>query len=343
MTAGASDFRALEAKNRRETVVLVSFLLALAVALGFLLDLWAGDMRIVDGRLVGFPVLAVAALCFGGVQALTSFYAGASLVLASVHARPLKPDSLEHQTVLNVIHEMSLAARMPVPAAYVMDDPSPNAFATGRDPQHSVICVTQGLIDQMDREELQGVIGHEMSHVRDYDIRTMMMVAVMVGGIAMLSDFVYRMSFFGGFGGRRSSSSRSNGNSGEAGAIIAIAVIVLAVLAPIIAQMVAMAVSREREYLADASSVEFTRNPRALLRALERLQQVESPLKAGTAGTAHLFMVNPREGAREDKEGFFDNLFSTHPPLGKRIARLRAMLGASGAAPSTPPAAGAQS
>jgi heat shock protein HtpX len=232
---------------------------------------------------------------------------------------------------------------MPVPAAYVMDDPSPNAFATGRDPQHSVICVTQGLIDQMDREEMQGVIGHEMSHIRDYDIRTMMMVAVMVGGIAMLSDFVYRMSFFGGFGGRRSRSSGSNGDNGEAGAIIAVAVIVLAVLAPIIAQMVAMAVSREREYLADASSVEFTRNPRALLRALERLQQVESPLKAGTAGTAHLFMVNPREGAREDKEGFFDNLFSTHPPLNKRIERLRAMLGASGAAPAAPPAAGAQS
>jgi heat shock protein HtpX len=342
MTAGASDFRALEAKNRRQTVVLVSFLMALAVALGLLLDLWAGDMRLIDGRLVGFPVLAVAALCFGSAQALASFYAGASLVLLSVHARPLKPDSLQHQTVLDVIREMALAARMPVPAAYVMDDPSPNAFATGRDPQHSVICVTQGLIDQMDREELQGVIGHEMSHIRDYDIRTMMMVAVMVGGIAMLSDFVYRMSFFGGFGGRRSSN-RSNGDSGEAGAIIAIAVIVLAVLAPIIAQLVAMAVSREREYLADASSVEFTRNPRALLRALERLQQVESPLKAGTAGTAHLFMVNPREGAREDKEGFFDNLFSTHPPLGKRIQRLRAMLGAAGAAPSAPPAAGAQS
>jgi heat shock protein HtpX len=342
MRAGASDFRALEAKNRRQTVVLVSFLMALAVALGFLLDLWAGDMRIIDGRLVGFPVLAVAALCFGSVQALASFYAGASLVLLSVHARPLQPDSLEHQTVLDVIREMALAARMPVPAAYVMDDPSPNAFATGRDPQHSVICVTQGLIDQMDREELQGVIGHEMSHIRDYDIRTMMMVAVMVGGIAMLSDFVYRISFFGGFGARRSRSD-SGGDSGEAGALIAVAVIVLAVLAPIIAQLVAMAVSREREYLADASSVEFTRNPRALLRALERLQQVESPLKAGTAGTAHLFMVNPREGAREDKEGFFDNLFSTHPPLNKRIERLRAMLAASGAAPSAAPAAGAHS
>jgi heat shock protein HtpX len=339
MTAAPSDFRALEAKNRRQTIVLVTVLMAIAAALGFSLDLWARDFQFINGHLVGFPVLTVAALCFGSAQALASFYAGSSLVLLSVHARPLQPDSLQHQTVLDVIREMALAARMPVPAAYVMDDPSPNAFAAGRDPQHSVICVTQGLIDQMDREELQGVIGHEMSHVRDYDIRTMTMVAVMVGGIAMLSDFVYRMSFFGGFGGRRSRSN-SNGESAEAGAIIGLIVIVLAVLAPIIAQLVAMAVSREREYLADASSVEFTRNPRALLRALERIAQVESPLKAGTAGTAHLFMVNPREGAREDKEGFFDNLLSTHPPLNKRIERLRAMMGA--AAPA-PPAAGAQS
>ncbi len=342
MTAGASNFRALEAKNRRQTVMLVGVLMAIAAALGFSLDLWARDVAFVNGQIVGFPILTVAALSFGSVQALASFYAGASLVLLSVHARPLQPDSLQHQTVLNVIREMAIAAQMPVPSAYVMDDPSPNAFASGRDPQHSVICVTQGLIEQMDREELQGVIGHEMSHIRDYDIRTMTMVAVMVGGIAMLSDFVYRMSFYGGFGGRRSRSS-SDSEGGDAGAIIAIVVIVLAVIAPIIAQLVAMAVSREREYLADASSVEFTRNPRALLRALERIQQVESPLKAGTAGTAHLFMVNPRESAVEDGEGFFDNLLSTHPPLKKRIERLQAMLGASGAGVGASPSAGAQS
>ena len=166
-----------------------------------------------------------------------------------------------------------------------------------------------------------------MSHIRDYDIRTMMMVAVMVGGIAMLSDFFFRMMFYsGGRGGRRS----DNKDDGGAVAIIYIVTLVLAVLAPIIARLVAMAISRQREYLADASSVEFTRNPRALLRALEKIASTESPLKACTAGTAHLFMVNPREGAREDQEGFFDNLLSTHPPLGKRIERLRGMLGAAG-------------
>lgn len=322
----ASDFRALEATNRRQTVILVAVFIVLFAILGFGLDYLARNIYFADGHMIGFPILTVFAIIFASIQSVFSFYGGASLVLLSVHARELKPDTIEQQTVLNVINEMAIAARMPVPKAYIMDDPSPNAFATGRDPAHAVICVTQGLIDQMDREELQGVIGHEMSHVRDYDTRTMTMIAVLVGGIAMLSDFVYRMWFFGGFSGR-DRDSRDQGEAGEAGAIIAVAVLLLAVLAPIFSQLLAMAVSRQREYLADASSVEFTRNPRALLRALQRLQQVESPLKRGTAGTAHLFMVNPREGAREDNEGFFSNLVSTHPPLSRRIARLQAMLG----------------
>ncbi len=330
MAAGASNFRALEATNRRQTAVLVAVFVALLAALGAGLDYLANDFAIVDGRLVGFPVLTVAAICFASVQAMASYYGGASLVLLSVHARELTPDTFEHQTVLDVIREMAIAARMPVPRAYIMDDPSLNAFSAGRDPAHSVICVTQGLVQQMDREELQGVLGHEMAHIRDYDIRTMTMIAVMVGGIAMLSDFVYRMMFFGGFGARRGG--RDSERDNEAGALIAVAVLILAAVAPIFSQLLAMAVSREREYLADAGSVEFTRNPRALLRALEKIAQIESPLKQGTAGTAHLFIVNPREGVREDAEGFFDNLLSTHPPLSRRIARLRAMLGASGAA-----------
>jgi heat shock protein HtpX len=304
--------------------MLVTAFVLLFGALGLGLDFAARDFSIVNGQLVGFPVLMVAALVFGGVQSLVSYYSGASLVLLSVHASPLTADSPKHEMVLDVINEMAVAARMPVPKPYLMDDPSPNAFATGRDPAHSVICVTQGLVDQMDREEIQGVIGHEMSHVADYDIRTMMMIAVMVGGIAMLSDFVYRWMFFGGFGGRRSS---DDNRDNQAAMLIMLAVIILAAVAPIFSQMLAMAVSRQREYLADASSVEFTRNPRALLRALEHIAKIESLLKQGTAGTAHLFIVNPREGLRDDAEGFFANLFSTHPPLQKRIARLQALLG----------------
>jgi heat shock protein HtpX len=185
----------------------------------------------------------------------------------------------------------------------------------------------------MDREELQGVLGHEMAHVRDYDIRTMMMIAVLVGGIAMLADFVYRWSWYGGFGARgddRGNRDSSSGGSGNAAALIAVASFILAALAPIFSQLLAMAVSRQREYLADAASVEFTRNPRALLRALEHLAQTESPLKHASRGIAHLFIVNPLEGAGDDGEGFFANLLSTHPPLSKRIARLRAVAGEGG-------------
>ncbi|MGD0290014.1 MAG: M48 family metallopeptidase [Candidatus Binataceae bacterium] len=322
------SFRELEHKNRRETVLLVVVFLILFTALGCGLDFVFGNLRVIDGRITGVPILAIIALIFGSIQSLLSYFGGAALVLASVHARPLLPDSSKEQTVLDVVDEMALAARMPVPRAYLIDDAGPNAFATGRDPAHSVICVTRGLVDEMDREELQGVIGHEMAHVRDYDIRTMMMIAVLVGGIALLADFAYRWAWFGGFGARGGNRDRSDGEGGNAGALIAIAVFILAALAPIFSQLLAMAISREREYLADAASVEFTRNPRALLRALEHIAQTEAPLKNASRGVAHLFIVNPFEAAAgNDSEGFFANLLSTHPPLSKRIARLRALAG----------------
>jgi heat shock protein HtpX len=343
MAAARADFWEMERRNRRQTALLVAVFVALFAALGCGLDFEFGNLAIVDGALVGFPLLTMIALVFASFQSLLSYYGGASLVLASVQARELTPDTPRHQMVLDVVREMALAARMPVPKAYLMDDPSPNAFATGRDPEHSVICVTQGLLDTMDREQLQGVIGHEMAHVRDYDIRTMMMIAVLVAGVAMLADFMYRsMWYTGGIGGgrRRGGDDREDGG-GNAGAIIALVVFILGVLAPIFAQLLAMAVSREREYLADAASVEFTRNPRALLRALERIAETESPLRRASRGTAHMFIVNPLEGAREVDEGFFANLFSTHPPLSRRIARLRAMAGEMPVDASAPVAEGA--
>jgi heat shock protein HtpX len=316
-----SDFRALERRNRRETVELILVFILLFLALGAAFDFFAGTLQIQNGHLVGAPVFMVLALIFALIQSTISYFGGAPLILLSVHANKLMPDSPKHQMVLDVIQEMALASRLPVPTAYVIPDSAPNAFATGRNPAHSVICVTQGLVDEMDREEMQGVIGHEMSHIADYDIRTMMMVAVLVGGIAMLSDFMVRLSFFGG-------GSRSRDSDNRDGGIIAILIIVLAVVAPVLSQVIAMAVSREREYLADASSVEFTRNPRALLRALQHIAQTESPLKEGTRGTAHLFIVSPLAATADDEGGFFANLLSTHPPLRKRIERLQAMLGA---------------
>jgi heat shock protein HtpX len=324
----AADFWAQERSNRRQTAMIVAIFLVLYCALGLGLDFLIGSLRFVNGTLTGFPVLTIAALIIGLIQALASYYGGAALVLGSVHARRLLPDDDKHKMVLNVIEEMRLAARMPPIKAYVMPDPAPNAFATGRDPTHSYICVTQGLIDQMDREELQGVLGHEMAHIRNYDIRTMMMIAVLVGGIALLADFVY----YGGLG--------SDDHDEEGGNLLIIAVFILAVLAPILSQLLAMAVSRQREYLADASSVEFTRNPRALTRALERLAAIEAPIKNASRGTAHLFIINPLEGVKkDDEEGWLDNLLSTHPPLRRRIERLRAMGG--GAAPASAPSASA--
>lgn len=311
-----ADFWTQERTNRRQTVMLVAVFLTLYCALGLGLDFLIGALRFSNGSLRGFPIVTVAALAIGLIQAAASYYAGAALILGSVHAKRLLPDSDRHQMVINVIQEMTLAARMPPIKAYVMPDPAPNAFATGRDPAHSYICVTQGLIDQMDREELQGVLGHEMAHIRNYDIRTMMMIAVLVGGLALLADFVY-------FGGLNSDEHDDGG-----GNLLMIAVFILAVLAPILSQLLAMAVSRQREYLADASSVEFTRNPRALTRALERLAAIEAPIKNASRGTAHLFIINPLEGVnKQDKEGWLDNLLSTHPPLKRRIERLRAMGG----------------
>jgi len=322
-----ADFWTQERTNRRQTAMLVAVFLMLYCALGLGLDFLIGALRFSNGSLRGFPIVTVAALAIGLIQAAASYYGGAALILGSVHAKRLLPDSDKHKMVINVIQEMTLAARMPPIKPYVMPDPAPNAFATGRDPAHSYICVTQGLIDQMDREELQGVLGHEMAHIRNYDIRTMMMIAVLVGGLALLADFV----FYGGLG--------SDDHEDEGGSLLVIAVFILAVLAPILSQLLAMAVSRQREYLADASSVEFTRNPRALTRALEQLAATEAPVKNASRGTAHLFIVNPLEGAKDDKEGWLDNLLSTHPPLKRRIERLRAMGG--GAAAASPPSTAA--
>jgi len=244
MTQRHADFRELERRNRNQTVALVIVFLVLFCALGLGLDFVIGAVRLRSSHLVGFPILTIIALIVGLVQSLISYYGGAALVLASAHARQLAPDSPKHQMVLDVVQEMALASRLPAPRAYIIDDPAPNAFATGRDPQHSVICVTQGLVDEMDREELQGVLGHEMAHIRDYDIRTMTMIAVLVGGVAMLADFFMRWSFFGGFGSR---DDRDRDDRGGAAVIIVIVVLVLAILAPLPSQLIAMAASRQRD------------------------------------------------------------------------------------------------
>jgi heat shock protein HtpX len=207
-----------------------------------------------------------------------------------------------------------------MPKVYLIDDTAPNAFATGRDPQHASIAVTTGLLEKLDREELQGVIGHELSHVRNFDIRFTLLVGVLVGSIALLSDFFLRFTFWGG--GRRSSS-RSKDGGGGLQLIMFVVAIVLAILAPIAARLVQLAVSRQREYLADASAVELTRNPYGLERALAKISGDTEVLEVANRATQHLFFTNPIKKFEERSS----KLFSTHPPILERINRLRELTG----------------
>ncbi len=211
---------------------------------------------------------------------------------------------------------MSIAAGIPMPAVYVINDAAPNAFATGRDPQHASVAVTAGLLQMMSRDELQGVIAHEMSHVRNFDIRFATLVGVLVGMIALIADFFLRSTFFGGFGRRDSN------NNGGAGAIFFLIAIVLAILAPFFALMVQMAISRHREYLADASGVELTRNPLGLAHALQKIAGDPRSLQVATRATAHLYIANPLKGKKTKESA---GLFDTHPPIQKRIDILLAM------------------
>jgi heat shock protein HtpX len=212
---------------------------------------------------------------------------------------------------------MAIAAGVPMPKVYIIDDPSPNAFATGRDPQHSSVAVTSGLLQKMNREELQGVLGHEMSHVRNYDIRFTLIVGVMVGSLALLAGFFLRYTFW--FGGGR----RSNNRDGGGFAIVLLLVgLVMSVVSYFFGALVQMAVSRQREYLADASSVELTRNPHGLESALAKLASDNEPLHSANGATQHLYIVNPLK-----KLGGGSALFSTHPPIVDRINRLRKLTG----------------
>jgi heat shock protein HtpX len=223
---------------------------------------------------------------------------------------------------MNVVQEMALAAGVPMPKVYIIDDTAPNAFATGRDPDHASVAITTGLLEKLDREELQGVLGHELSHVRNFDIRFTLLVAVLVGSIALLANFFLRFTFWGG--GRGSNDGDSRGSGGNAlAAIMFVLAIVLAIVAPIFARLVQLAVSRQREYLADASSVGLTRNPHGLERALAKIAGDKEVLEVANPATQHLYFTNPIKKF----EARSSNLFSTHPAIVDRINRLRQLTG----------------
>ena len=228
-------------------------------------------------------------------------------------------DEASAPQLMNVVREMAIAANIPMPAVHVIDDTAPNAFATGRDPQHASIAITTGLLQKLDREELQGVIGHELSHVRNFDIRFTLIVGVMVGAIAILADFFLRFTFWGG--GRRGRD--RDGGGGGAQLIIFVIAIVLAILAPIIARLIQLAVSRQREYLADASAIELTRNPYGLERALAKISGDPEVLEVANRGTQHMYFTNPIKKFEARSSG----LWSTHPAIVDRINRLRELTG----------------
>ncbi len=297
--------------NKRNSVLLALVVVVLLGALGMAIGIaWSGY---VEG---GFIALALA-VGIGLLASLVSYYAGDAIVLGASGAKQVTEQDLPQ--LVNVVKEMALAANVPMPAVYLIDDTAPNAFATGRDPEHASVAITTGLLMKLDREELQGVMAHELSHVRNYDIRFSLMVGVLVGSIALLADVFMRFTFWGGMGGRRGGRRDSDSGGGGLQAAMMIIALVLAILAPIAARLVQMAVSRQREYLADASGVELTRNPYGLERALAKIALDTEPLEVANRATQHLYFENPIKGV----SGRTSNLFSTHPPVLDRINRLR--------------------
>jgi heat shock protein HtpX len=293
------------------------------------------------GGTPGLPICTLGALLVGGFSAWWSVRGGDQMVLESANARPLDPTDPRQRIVDNVVEEMAIAAGLPKPRVYVVPDPDLNAFATGPSPDKASIAVTSGLLEKLNREELQGVIGHEMSHVRNFDTRLMTVVAALAGAILLLSDWARRGLWWGG--GSRRRSDNDGGGSGILGLVFFAFWLVSIILAPIITRIVAMAVSREREFLADASGAELTRNPLGLASALEKIDAAVEPTQSIKQGVAHLCIADPRGRKLNESEGAFANLFGTHPPIARRVALLKEMayrqLRGSVAPPSAPPAA----
>jgi heat shock protein HtpX len=313
-----------QTSNRRKTVGVMMLFVCFVALLGFGFDTYILGFSFGEdaGRFgVSLPFATIAAVSLGSLSALWSLHGGSTSVLTSSGAQSVAPDDPRYRQLTNVVDEISIAAGLPRPRLYVIPDPDPNAFATGKDPEHASVAVTAGLLEKLDRDELQGVIAHEMSHVRNYDIRLMTVTAALIGSVMLLSEFGLR-SLQVGTGRRRSSSSRGGGG---AGAIFLILWVIAMLLAPLISRLLALTVSRQREYLADASGAELTRNPAALASALAKIDAAVEPTRSIKKGTAHLCIADPLGSEVNDREGFFANLFATHPPIAARIKVLRGM------------------
>ncbi len=294
-----------QAQNRWRTVLLIAVFTLIVVAVAFVFgDIFGG------GTSAGVAFIPLAVAVSAG-SSLFSYFAGDKLVLAQSRAREV-PEG-EEKVLRDVVETLALGLGIPTPKLYVIEDPAPNAFATGRDPKHASVVVTRGLLDTMDRSELEGVIAHELSHVGNRDIRVMLLVTVLVGTVALLSDWLLRSMWWGG---RSRDRDRNSG-----GGILILVGLVLAILTPVIATLIQLAVSRQREYLADASGAFLTRYPEGLANALRKIAADQHVLTVANKATASLYIANPLK----DHPFQFDHLFDTHPPIEERIKRLEAM------------------
>ena len=304
-------YTAIEANRRRTIVLVVALVLfgwALVEIIGLVLGLPIGAASVVAG------VAALVAILF----TFWAYRSGDSLVLGVSDAQPASRE--QYPDLYRTVENLCIGAGLPMPKVYVIKEGAPNAFATGRDPKHASIAVTTGLLEKLNKLELEGVVAHELSHVRDYDTRLMLITAVAVGLIAILVDVFLRFTWYGA--GARGRYRGRGENAG--GAILLVIAVIAAVVAPIVAKVIQMSMSRQREYLADASGALLTRYPEGLASALEKISGDKDPLDVSTKGTAHLWIAEPFKG----QESGFNSMFDTHPPIQERIRRLRAMEGA---------------
>ena len=297
-------YDAISANRWRTIALIVGFTIVVSIVVFVFGDYFTGSTA---GGLALMPF----AIGLSLASAFTSYFAGDKLVLAQSQARELAPGA--EPQLRNIVETLAVGLGIEAPKIYVIEDSAPNAFATGRDPKHASIAVTRGLLQKMDRTELEGVLAHEMSHVVNRDIRVMLLITILVGTIALLSDWMLRSMWWGSRGRSR--------DRGGGGAILAIVAIVLAILTPIIAQIIQFAVSRQREYLADASGALLTRYPEGLASALRKIAADTEPLEVANKATASLYIANPLH----DDAKPLDHLFDTHPPIQERIKRLEAM------------------
>jgi heat shock protein HtpX len=291
--------------NKRKSVSFMLIFVLVVIGLGFLFSYVYNSYAIL-----------IIAVIIALVQSLVSYYSGDKIVLSMSGANEIK--KVDSPELWNLVENLAITAGLPMPKVYIIQDPVPNAFATGRDPEHASIAVTTGLMQRLDKNELQGVVAHEMSHVGNYDIRLMMIVAILVSVIALISDIFIRSRWLS-FG-----RSRDDNSSGNIQGILMIVALVAAILAPFIAMVIQLAISRKREFLADASGALLTRYPEGLASALEKISAYSEPMQKVSSATEHLFISSPLgDGKKGKKQSYFSKLFSTHPPIEERVKALR--------------------